>query len=91
MYDITNKESFAHLGYWLKELRDHTDPNLVVALIGNKVDVLFADPGKREVQKEQAVLFAKQNNIIFTEESSALADVNIKEIVELVAQSNFPI
>ena len=87
VYDITNKESFNHLGYWLKELKEHTDPNIVIALIGNKVDVLFTDPGKREVQKEQAVQFAKQNGLIFTEESSALADVNIKEIIEAVIKS----
>ena len=87
VYDITNKESFAHLPYWLKELRDHTDSNIVIALVGNKVDVLFSDPGKREVQKEQAVKFAEQNGLVFTEESSALADINIREIIESVAQT----
>ena len=89
VYDITNKDSFAHLPYWLKELKEHTDPNIVIALLGNKVDVLFSDPGKREVQREQAVKFAEQNGLIFTEESSALADINIKELIELIAQSNY--
>jgi hypothetical protein len=51
------------------------------------VDVLFTDPGKREVQKEQAAKFAKDNDLIFTEESSALADVNIKENINLLVQS----
>ncbi len=58
----------------------------MIALVGNKVDVLFTDPGRREVQKEQAVQFAKQNGLLFTEESSALADVNVKEVIETVAQ-----
>ena len=87
VYDITNKESFNHLSYWLKELREHTDPSIVIGLVANKVDVLFTDPGKREVQKEQAAQFAKLNDLIFLEESSALADVNIKEVIESVAQS----
>lgn len=82
VYDITNKESFKNLEYWLKELKDHADPNIVIALVANKVDVLFTDPGKREVLKEEAVIFAKKHGLIFTEESSALADVNIKNIIE---------
>ncbi len=88
VYDVTNKESFQNLGYWLKELREQADPNLVIALVGNKVDVLFTEPGKREVHKEEAVMFAKKNGLIFTDESSALADVNVKEVVDTLAQSS---
>ena len=87
VYDLTNKETFQNLGYWIKELREHADSNIVIALVGNKVDVLFTDPGKREVSKEDAVAFAKKNGLLFTEESSALADVNIKEIIDMLAQS----
>jgi len=79
---VTSKESFRNLEHWLKELRNHADPNIKIALVGNKVDLLFIDPGKREVTKKEAEDFAKKNNLIFTEESSALADVNIKNLVE---------
>ncbi len=87
MYDITNRDSFQNLGYWLKELREQADPNIVIALVGNKVDVLFTDPGKREVHKDEAAMFAKKNGLLFTDESSALADVNVKEIVDSLVQS----
>ena len=88
VYDITNKETFEHLRFWLKELQTHAGPNTVIALVGNKVDVLFTDPGKREVQKEQATQFARANHLLFKEESSALADVNIKEVIEDLIESN---
>jgi GTPase SAR1 family protein len=78
------------LSYWLKELRDNAEKTIVIALVGNKVDVLFTDPSKREVQKEEAVQFARQNDLIFTEESSALADVNVKEVIDLLAQRTSP-
>eukprot|EP00826_Nyctotherus_ovalis_P045231 TRINITY_DN4980_c0_g2_i5.p1 TRINITY_DN4980_c0_g2~~TRINITY_DN4980_c0_g2_i5.p1 ORF type:complete len:134 (-),score=34.00 TRINITY_DN4980_c0_g2_i5:256-657(-) len=82
VYDVTCKESFKSLEYWLKELRSHADPNIRVALVGNKVDMLFTEPGRREVSKHEAAEFARKNGLIFTEESSALADVNIKNLVE---------
>ena len=91
VYDIINRESFKNASTWLKELREHAGDDTVVALVGNKVDVLFADPEKREVSKEQAMLFAKEHNLIFAGESSALADVNIKETIELLTQSTIPI
>ncbi len=89
MYDITNEESFNNLAYWLQALREHADKNIVVALVANKCDIMFTDPSRREVLKEHAVKFAHNNLLIFQEESSALADINVKEIIHLLFLSNF--
>ena len=89
VYDITNEESFNNLGYWLQAIREHADPSIVIALVANKCDIMFSDPSKREVMKEAAVHFAKENELIFYEESSALADINVKQIVELLLQSTY--
>ena len=88
MYDITSMESFKNLKFWLKEVKDHADDNIIMALIGNKSDILIADPSKREVPKEQAIQFAKNNGLIFIDESSALADINIKNVIEILITSN---
>jgi len=69
------------LQFWLKELKEHADPNIRIGLVGNKVDVLFTDPQKREVSKNEAIEFAKKNGLLFLDESSALADVNINNVV----------
>ncbi len=39
VYDITNKESFNGAKSWVKELQRRGDPNVVIALAGNKADL----------------------------------------------------
>ena len=39
MYDITSKESFESLKYWVKSLRDEAIPELILMVVGNKVDL----------------------------------------------------
>ena len=83
MYDISNAESFKNCRYWLENIKTYADENVVVALVGinftkyyvgNKADVLHVNPNKREVPRELAEKFARENNLIFVGESSALAN-----------------
>jgi hypothetical protein len=46
----------------------------VIALVANKTDVLHVNPNKREVPTETAEKFARENNLIFVGESSALSN-----------------
>ena len=46
VYDITNKESFNGAKSWVKELQRRGDPNVVIALAGNKADL----QNKRKVE-----------------------------------------
>lgn len=39
------------------------------------------------MNKNEAMNFAKDNNLLYIGESSALADVNIKEVVETLMES----
>ena len=48
VYDITNKESFNGPKSWVKELQRRGDPNVVIALAGNKADL----QNKRRVEIE---------------------------------------
>ncbi|KAJ5077776.1 ras-related protein raba4d-like [Anaeramoeba ignava] len=66
VYDITNKESFKQIKYWIKELRDKVKKNIVTMLIGNKSDLAKL----RKVPKEKGEKFAKKNNILFMETSA---------------------
>lgn len=50
VFDLTNFKSFANVPLWLKELRQYADNNVVILLVGNKVDL----KDKREVRKEEA-------------------------------------
>ena len=39
VYDITKQPSYDNTERWLKELRDHADPTIVIMLVGNKSDL----------------------------------------------------
>ena len=38
VFDVTNEESFHRVSSWLKDLKTHADPNVVVCIAGNKCD-----------------------------------------------------
>lgn len=38
VFDVTNEESFNRIVSWLRDLRAHADPNIVICLAGNKCD-----------------------------------------------------
>lgn len=44
VYDISKKLTFENVERWLKELRDHAEPNIVVMLVGNKSDLRCVSP-----------------------------------------------
>jgi Ras-related protein Rab-2A len=39
VYDITNYETFKSLPLWLEEIRKHANENIVITLVGNKLDL----------------------------------------------------
>lgn len=82
VYDVTRRPTFENVERWLKELRDHTDPNTVVMLIGNKSDLrhLVAIP------TEDGKSFAERESLYFLE-TSALEATNVeKAFSELLTQ-----
>ncbi|KAK7258466.1 hypothetical protein RIF29_24044 [Crotalaria pallida] len=73
VYDITKRQSFDHVARWLEELRAHADSSIVIMLIGNKGDLV----DKREVRSEDAVEFAENEGLFFSE-TSALSGENVE-------------
>jgi len=82
VYAINSKKSFDNLEMWLRELRNHSNPDAKVFLIGNKIDL----ENQREVTKEEGEKFCKDNNILEFIESSAKTGVNAQNIFIKVAQ-----
>lgn len=80
VYDVSNAESFYNLPYWLDQLTQYCDEDVLIALLPNKCDIMFNQPELREVMKEQGLLFAKDNRLLYIDECSALADIGIKEL-----------
>mmetsp|Transcript_48354 Transcript_48354/g.149368 ORF Transcript_48354/g.149368 Transcript_48354/m.149368 type:complete len:216 (+) Transcript_48354:69-716(+) len=75
VYDISKRSSFASLEQWLKELRDRTDQDTIVLVVGNKSDLR----GQREVSQQEAEAFVRQSRLSSCIETSALDATNVEE------------
>ncbi|KAJ0081200.1 hypothetical protein Patl1_10620 [Pistacia atlantica] len=73
VFDVTRHVTFENVERWLKELRDHTDSNIVIMLVGNKSDLRHL----RAVSTEDATAFAERENTFFME-TSALESMNVE-------------
>ena len=79
VYDINEKKSFSSANLWLEDLRQHTEADLPVFIVGNKTDL------ERNVSQEEAKGFMEQNNLQFFTECSAKSGYNVKDIfIEVV-------
>lgn len=76
MYSVDNSKSFENTSLWLKELKSYSNPDIQVFLIGNKVDL----EDKRQVAKEIAQQFTKDQNVNMFLESSAKSGFNAQKV-----------
>ena len=54
VYDITNKESFTDLNYWVNDIKERMGDNLVKGVVANKTDLFLKETVKKEEGKEYA-------------------------------------
>jgi len=73
-YDITSSTSFASVKTWMKEVRDHTSQDIVLMMVGNKMDLRHL----RVVNEEEGESFAAENDMLFIE-TSALDSTNVED------------
>jgi Ras-related protein Rab-5C len=81
VYDITNPDSFAGAKSWVKELQRRGDPNVIIALAGNKADL----EARRKIEFEEANAYATENGILHMETSAKNAN-NVKALFVEIAK-----
>lgn len=72
VYDITVEQSFASVKSWVRELKQYAEPDIVLAIAGNKCDL----EDLREILFKDAMEYAEMQKAIFVETSAKTA-VNI--------------
>lgn len=88
VYDVSRKQTFDQLQYWIKDVNENhpissTDDydNNIIICVGNKIDL------PREVTREEAAAFTKRYNMIYTETSAKTSEGIDDLINEMVAKA----
>ena len=77
VYAINNRNSFEHAEIWLNELKNQSNPNVKIFLVGNKCDL----ENDRVVSKEEGINFKEEKNLDKFVETSAKTGKNARNIL----------
>jgi small GTP-binding protein len=81
-YDITNRQSFEHLGAWLDRVKMQALPGIPVVLVGCKAD---EGTRNRAVSVEEAAAWATSHGMTYLETSAKTKD-NVTEAFQKITQ-----
>ena len=76
VFDLTQRSSFTNIARWLQDITEVARNDVVKILIGNKCDLASS----REITREEAEEYAKQNNMVYFE-TSAKSGENVSEAI----------
>lgn len=79
VYDITSKKSFASVATWVKDLRELSEKDAVLMIVGNKTDLEHL----RAVPTEDGRRFAENEGVMFIE-ASAQSGANVETAFTLL-------
>ncbi|TKY85944.1 hypothetical protein EX895_004769 [Sporisorium graminicola] len=82
VYDITQPSSLDKAKAWIRELQRQADPNIIIALAGNKADLAST---RRAIPTEEAEKYAQDEGLLFLE-TSAKDSSNVSELFTMIAR-----
>ena len=70
---------------WVKELQRQANENIIIALAGNKLDLVTESPDKRAISTADAEQYAREAGLLFFE-TSAKTSENVKELFTAITK-----
>jgi small GTP-binding protein len=80
VFDITSADSLNRAKSWVRELQRQGNPNMIMALAGNKADL----EAQRAVSTEEAQAYASENGLFYVETSAKTA-ANVNDLFQEIA------
>ena len=77
LYSVTNKNSFQHIETWMKELKNNSDKNIKIILVGNKSDL----DKERKITYEEGENLKNKYKLNYFIETSAKTGNNAKNVL----------
>ncbi|KAK3671100.1 hypothetical protein LTR78_009061 [Recurvomyces mirabilis] len=98
VFDITRRNTFNSVTSWLQDLRQLAEDNIVIVLVGNKSDLAPSNTitegdskNKRQVTRQEAEEWCRQNKVMQYLETSAKSGENVEraflEVAERIYQN----
>ncbi|XP_050526167.1 uncharacterized protein LOC126896959 [Daktulosphaira vitifoliae] len=82
IFDVSDRESYEQVKYWINEVRKNTDTPVVYYVVGNKTDLAES----RKVTYEEAKEFSNYVNAYYWE-TSAQANIGIQDLFTNVGRN----
>ena len=92
VYDLTKPTSLIKAKHWVAELQRQASPGIVIALVGNKLDLTNDEAesdnseNPRKVSKEEAKSYADEESLLFFE-TSAKTGHNVTNVFTAIANA----
>ncbi|KAJ3207462.1 Ras- protein Rab-5C [Dinochytrium kinnereticum] len=78
-YDITKTASLDKAKSWVKELQRQANPNIIIALVGNKLDLA----ANRAIPTDEAQAYATEEGLLFAEASAKSGEYVMEVFTEI--------
>ena len=70
VYDITNQKSFSELSFWVKYVEELLGKDVILAVVGNKMDLFQEFDEEQIVSKDEGEKYANEIGALFCETSA---------------------